>query len=111
MKLLFDQNISPRLVAELNDLFPGSTHVRELNLQTAPDHRIWFYAAEHGFALASKDSDFQQRSFLEGAPPKVIWVNLGNCTTAEVREALPSRSDEILRFNEDAEESFLVISR
>ena len=28
MKLLFDQNLSPRLPNQLEDIFPGSVHVR-----------------------------------------------------------------------------------
>ncbi|WP_420615120.1 DUF5615 family PIN-like protein [Candidatus Palauibacter sp.] len=29
MKVLFDENVSPRLVAALSDVFPESVHVRE----------------------------------------------------------------------------------
>jgi predicted nuclease of predicted toxin-antitoxin system len=32
MKFLFDQNLSPRLVAALLDLYPGSAHVQEVGL-------------------------------------------------------------------------------
>ena len=37
MKLLFDENISPRLVAGLSDVFPGSVHVRDVGLARATD--------------------------------------------------------------------------
>ena len=32
MKLLFDQNLSPKLVNRLADLFPGSGHVQSVGL-------------------------------------------------------------------------------
>ena len=80
MKLLLDQNLSPRLFTVVGDLYPGSTHVREVGLQAADD-TVWRYAAEHGFAIVSRDADFHERSFLLGHPPKVIWIRRGNCST------------------------------
>lgn len=41
MKLLFDENMSPRLVAELADVFPGSVHVRDIGLDRATHAAIW----------------------------------------------------------------------
>jgi len=76
MKLLLDQNLSPRLPQLLFDLFPGSVHVRDVGLRDAAD-AIWQYAKAHAFVVVSKDSDFQQRSLLLGAPPKFIWLRLG----------------------------------
>jgi predicted nuclease of predicted toxin-antitoxin system len=32
----------------------------------------------------SKDTDFHQRSFLFGGPPKVVWIRLGNCSTEDI---------------------------
>ena len=84
MKLLFDENLSHRLVGQLAAEFPGSTHVRDAGLAAAPDAEVWAYAAANGFVIVSKDTDFQQRALLYGHPPKVIWVRLGNCSTAAV---------------------------
>ncbi len=72
MRLLFDQNLSPSLTHILRDLFPGSVHLREVGLQEADDSIVWNYAKAHGFVIVSKDSDFQQRSLLYGAPPKFV---------------------------------------
>ena len=84
MRQLFDQNLSPRLLAILAALYGGSTHVRNEGLEAADDDTVWEYAASHGFAIVSKDADFHQRSFLLGAPPKVIWIQRGNCGTEEI---------------------------
>ena len=37
MKLLFDQNLSPRLVNCLADIYPNSNHLYNLGLDTAED--------------------------------------------------------------------------
>ena len=84
MKLLFDHNLSYKLVGHLADLFPASEHVRNVNLHEADDRMVWEYARANGFAIVSKDEDFHQLSFLYGAPPKVVWVRLGNCTTTDI---------------------------
>lgn len=110
MKLLLDANLSPRLAAALQDLFPGTAHVREFGLQSVDDEPIWRYAIEHGFAIASKDSDFRQRSFVLGAPPKVIWIRCGNCSTDEIERLIRARHPDIDTFEQDAEETFLVVS-
>ena len=44
MKLLFDQNLAPRLVRSLSDLHPDSVHVRDVGLTTADDAAVWEYA-------------------------------------------------------------------
>ena len=109
MKLLFDQNLSHRLASSLGDLFPGSTHVRDVGLKEADDEILWTYAKEHGFVIVSKDSDFHQRSFARGYPPKVIWLRVGNCTTHVIEDYLRRYYDDIHVFNEDELSSFLVL--
>ena len=42
--LLFDQNLSPRLVTKLTDLYPNSAHVDTLGLGTSSDRDVWEYA-------------------------------------------------------------------
>lgn len=109
MKLLFDQNLSPRLVRVIEDLFPGSVHVRQVDLQMADDGRVWSYAAEHEFVIVSKDSDFHQMSFVLGQPPKVIWIRRGNCSTNEIAHILRTHAAAIREFDTDEEANFLVL--
>jgi predicted nuclease of predicted toxin-antitoxin system len=109
VKLLFDENLSPKLVAALSDLYPGSTHVRQVGLEAADDAQVWAYAAEHGLAIVSKDSDFHQRSFLFGHPPKVVWVRRGNCLTQDVEEVLRRHRDDLLAFEGDADAAVLAL--
>ena len=88
MKLLLDQNLSRHLVRHLRDVFPESEHVSDLGLDGATDEEIWEYAREHGHLIASKDSDFRQLAFLHGPPPKVLWLRVGNATTATVLQLI-----------------------
>jgi predicted nuclease of predicted toxin-antitoxin system len=71
-RLLFDENLSARLVAAVADVYPGS-------------------------------------SVLLGPPPKVVWVRLGNCTTADVARQLRVRRDDIARFAEHEDAAFLAL--
>lgn len=110
MKLLFDQNLAPRLAHDLSDLFPDSLHVRDVGLAAATDAEVWAYAAANGLAVVSKDSDFRQRSFVYGPPPKVVWVRLGNRRTDEIAGAIRSNVERIQAFESDSEGALLVIS-
>ena len=62
MRLLFDQNLSPRLPARLADLFPGSTHSEPAGLGTASDAAVWAYALANGLAIVTKDEDYSHLS-------------------------------------------------
>ena len=109
MKLLVDQNLSPRLLKTLLDLFPGSVHARDIGLRDAPDDSIWNYALERGLVIISKDADFRQKSFLLGPPPKVIWVGLGNCSTDKIEKTIRDFRVEIENFGKNKEASCLVL--
>src|SRR5438552_3709545 len=101
MKLLFDQNLSPKLVARLADLFPGSSHVQSEGLDSANDDQIWDHARQNGFAIVSKDADYNNMSVVRGSPPKVIWLLLGNCTTGQVEAVFRRRFADIDAFEKD----------
>lgn len=109
MKLLFDHNLSPSLVRPLSSLYPDSIHVRDVQLHAADDEAVWNYAAVHGFVLVSKDADFHQRSFVLGAPPKVIWIRLGNCRTNQIEALLRAHVQEVEAFTRDEEAAFLAL--
>jgi predicted nuclease of predicted toxin-antitoxin system len=110
MKLLFDENLSPQLVPALADLYPDSTHVRDVGLASVSDQAIWEYAGIHGFTIVSKDNDFQQRSFAYGHPPRVIWLRVGNCSTADIELVLRSHHGQISDFETDAAAALLVLA-
>lgn len=93
MKLLFDQNLSRRLVSRLASAFPESAHVAEIGLDQATDEEIWTHAGAGGFVVVSKDADFRQLAFLHGPPPKVVWLRVGNVRTETIHEILAASVD------------------
>ena len=57
----------------------------------------------------TKDADFHQRSFLFGHPPKVIWVRVGNASTAKIEVLLRRRAADGGTFCSDPESAFLIL--
>ena len=109
MKLLFDHNLSPRLVGAMADVFPNSQHVFPAKMDRDEDGVIWTYAKTNGFAIVSKDADFTNLSFLHGSPPKVIYLELGNCATRVVEETLRDNLELIREFEQSDEKSCLTL--
>ena len=109
MRLLFDENLSELLVPALAAEFPGSLHVRTLGLGGAPDHQVWEAAILQQAILVTRDEDYRHLSSRRGAPPKVAWLRLGNCTTAEVRSLLLARLEDIRCFAQDSDATFLAL--
>ncbi|NEU75854.1 hypothetical protein PI95_025675 [Hassallia byssoidea VB512170] len=110
MKLLFDENLSPKLPHLLADLFPGSLHVRDVGMKATDDPLVWDYAKDNGFMIVSKDADMHDLSLVFGNPPKVIWLRLGNCSTLQVENLLRRDVDVIKLFYEDEYVSLLALS-
>jgi predicted nuclease of predicted toxin-antitoxin system len=46
MKLLFDENLSPKLPNRLSDIFPNSLHVRDVGMKATIDPIVWDYAKD-----------------------------------------------------------------
>jgi predicted nuclease of predicted toxin-antitoxin system len=109
VRLLFDQNLAASLVQRLADLYPGSRHVREVDLGAADYAAVWAYAAEHGLTIVSKDADFHQLSFLKGAPPRAVWIRRGNCSTHDIEELLRGRHADLVSFAQSSDATFLII--
>lgn len=110
MKLLFDENVSPRLARTLAGEFPGSTRVRSIGPRGAEDRQIWDYARNEGFAIVSKDTDFRERSYVEGAPPKIVWLDVGNAGAEAIEGLLRRERERVERFAASEESSFLILS-
>lgn len=109
MKLLFDENISPKLVRRLADLFPDSAHVHDCGLGASDDRDIWELATARSFVIVSKDLDFYDRSMLHGSPPKLLWLRTGNCSSGHVEDLLRTYFPDIVRFHAESHESLLIL--
>ena len=109
MKLLVDENLAPELAADLADLFPSSTHVSSAELGRTPDAVIWKYAKAHGFTFLTKDKDFASLSITWGAPPKVILLQTGNCSTAKIARLIRDNAIRFADFENDTRRSLLIL--
>ncbi len=107
MKLLFDQNISPRILGNLSSELSNCQQVRFVGLEDSADFEIFQFAQKNDFAVVTFDSDFVDLNALHGSPPKIIYLNTGNLTTRNIsdlimgniltiRKYLESESDNIL---------------
>lgn len=101
MKLLLDNNVSPKLVAKLADLYADMNHVALLGLEAADDITVWQAAQRDKYCLVTKDADFNDLLAAKGFPPKIIWVRVGNCTTATIALLLRTHHQAITAFLED----------
>ena len=109
MKLLLDENLSDRVVPQILDLYPGSTHVKSHDLIHSDDVLIWVFAQQQGYTIVSKDADFHQRSLVFGHPPKLIFLRIGNCATSQITKLLRDNQGLLLAFESDPTASILVL--
>lgn len=111
MNLLFDQNVSYRIIKLISELFPGARQVRELQLENATDLEIWTYAKSNHYCIVTFDADFIDISNLKGHPPKVIWLRLGNTSTKFIAEKILEDHQIIREFIRNDEDAFLEINK
>jgi predicted nuclease of predicted toxin-antitoxin system len=109
VKLLFDHNLSPRLITLLRKIYPDSEHVYAIDMHQATDRVVWEYARAYGYVIATRDSDFNDLSVMYGFPPKIIWIRRGNCATRDIEEILRKHRDAIELFEQDSEASVLML--
>ena len=109
MKLLLDHNISHKLVTRLADIFPNSTQTRLLNFGRTNDPQLWLFAKAHDYVFVTKDKDVAELAILRGAPPKIIWLRMGNCTTVAVERTLRANIDAITELADDPDQAVLEL--
>ncbi|MBD0366142.1 MAG: DUF5615 family PIN-like protein [Flavisolibacter sp.] len=111
MKFLLDNNPSFKLVQPLQSSFPGTAHVRTALTVMADDNTIWNYAKANEFIILTKDNDFDERSQLEGCPPKVVHLICGNKSTLHILNLILWHKEELQLFGEtDTEHCILKIA-
>jgi predicted nuclease of predicted toxin-antitoxin system len=107
--LLFDQNLSPRLVDRLADIYPNSVHVFALGLGDAMDIDIWQFARDNDYMIVTKDADFSEFGIIKGFPPKIIWIRRGNCSTQDIENILRENFSAISELSVDENSGILAL--
>ena len=98
MKLLFDQNISFRLLKQIADDYPEAIQVKEVGLENSSYSEIWEFARKNNFNIVTFDSDFYDLSVIKGIPPKIIWLRIGNTSTVNIAKVLIDNLELIREF-------------
>ena len=100
MKLLFDQNISYRLIKNIIDIFPNAKQVKELDLENKSDIQLFNFAKDNSYSIVTFDVDFFDLSNLKGFPPKIIWIRTGNISTKHLEQLFKNKKEQIFQFLE-----------
>ena len=87
LRLIADENISWRLkkvlldwdVLPSNEIKPGTR---------LTDLMIWQFAKSNDYSILTFDEDFSELQNLNGFPPKIIWLRIGNAPTHEIAALL-----------------------
>ncbi len=107
MKLLFDQNLSPKLAGLFAKSFKESKHLQDIKLDSATDTVVWEFAKTEGFSIVTKDNDFNNLVAFFGFPPKVIWIRRGNCSAKDIEELITANIEKIKAFISDTSNGIL----
>jgi predicted nuclease of predicted toxin-antitoxin system len=98
VKLLFDENLSRKLVGRLSELYPGSAHVAEFDLVERPDREIWDFARNGGFNHRRR---FLRARCRVGSAPKVVWLRRWTHPTRDAEFVLRRDAIRITEFAAD----------
>ena len=109
MKLLFDENISYRIINKLQNEFTETSHVKNHNLMEKDDHKVWEFAQKEGYSIVTNDSDFNDFSLIWNFPPKIIWLRTGNSSTKYIAQLLIKHKQQIIEFINDTVNSILIL--
>ncbi len=109
MRLLIDENISFRIVKQLNELFPESVHVTDVMPPLRSDLSIFQHAKENNFIIVTFDEDFIELQALRGFPPKIVWLRIGNSSTLNILHKLSINIQSIKDLSSNPQLSILEI--
>ncbi|HJZ98722.1 MAG TPA: DUF5615 family PIN-like protein [Candidatus Solibacter sp.] len=111
MKLLFDENLSRKLIGRLAELYPGSIHVSQIGLMESLDRDFWAYARTNGYIIVTTDSDFYELATTVGPPPQVVWLRRWTHPTRDAEYVLRRDAVRITAFAGDSELGILILDR
>lgn len=109
MRLLFDQNISYRVVNKLKSKFPDCLHVNQTGLKNPDDREIWQYAKQKDFVIVSHDKDFDDLILINGFPPKIVKLKTGNLSNEETIKIILENESALNEFISNPEIGLLEI--
>ena len=109
MRLLYNNMLSDKLIAQLADIYPDSLHIKNIGPENVPDTEVWSYAREHGLTIVTKDRDYREISQARGHPPKVFLITLPNCSTAQIASLLRQHHADLASLQQADEKALLEV--
>jgi len=109
MKLLFDENISHKILKKIDSVYKESFHCNSIRPLLKNDLEIWEYARNNNFSIVTFDEDFYEWMVLKGFPPKIIWLRTGNTSTNDIANSLNLKVESIKEFLENPDIGILEI--
>ncbi len=85
MRFLIDAQLPPALARWLEEAGHEAKHVEEVGLREAEDAPIWQHALANQAVIVTKDEDFASRVKQSQNSPKVVWLQIGNCSNRALR--------------------------
>ena len=101
MKFRLDENLSPRLVNRLGQLFPGLAHVGQFGLKRSDDILIFEWAKANEFGMITTDADFVALPQRLGWPPKIIHLEQCDHPLRVIEDLLRRSAVRITEFAKD----------
>lgn len=92
MRLLFDQNISFRIISKVKETFPEAKQVKQLGIENYSDIEIWNFAKKNEYTIVTFDSYFFDVANIKGHPPKIIWLRIGNTNTSIIADLINKKN-------------------
>jgi predicted nuclease of predicted toxin-antitoxin system len=103
LKFLVDQNLPLGLLDVLKALGHDALHVKQLDLSTASDHRVWQTAASLGAVIVRKDSDFISFVARGAAGTGLVRLWIGNCANVALYDIVRRSWADVVARLEDGE--------
>lgn len=96
MRFIVDANLPPALARWLVSQGHEAQHVQDIGIASVDDRVIWRHAHDVDACIVTKDEDFVLLHALDREGPAVIWVRIGNASTAVLLRRLPAIWTDIL---------------
>jgi predicted nuclease of predicted toxin-antitoxin system len=91
-RFLVDENLPRTLQLEEEDHFVFVVDFR----RQMSDTEIWEYAIQNDYIIITKDTDFYDRMVINGPPPKVIWIRIGNTRRRRLEEIIKRSWNKVI---------------
>lgn len=113
LEFWIDFNLPPKMALWLSEGFNvQAKSFKELNFDTTPDVEIFKIAATKSniIVITAKDVDFIDYQHVIGAPPKILYISVGNISNENLKKLIQEKFAEILQLFLKPDTSFIEIS-